>query len=817
MGLIDLKTNLKSLKYGNDQKGGGSSNQPYIVTPIPDDLTSSSPDFLLRNGYLNPLNSIQDVSRLTRMFLDTKSPNGLLFITKQELLERQNPIQINTDRVYSPLNTLAQAGVVSTGYHLNKQGLNPFTPGYYNGGRSGYFFSTLAGSNVDDGINGGENRLALLYTSKIARTFAINPFGITSPSDSTNLISYSGGPNSVLGFGKTNIRIQNPTRTVIPKSKAIIGHSYGYTDITNENYLTPIGQPTVNWSYKPTSDPFSDFFGASGEFYLNRKLSSDNSYNDTSSLYTNNVLNLLNRDTSTVIPIGKSANTFVKSQDPLKSKPGYLRIGPINPGSINWVYNPSYNRNPNGLPSVSVKYIADLDLDEAKVYETFYTSTPSNLLNRDTSTVIPIGKSDNTFNKNTGELKTDPNYLVTKGVEGNINYQTFLTGLSNEFEIASGIRNLDYENNAETIVGNLFNSSSLSRPSYYKDNKSFGNVITPNLKLFQTASIKYGTRSSQTTLINNFKQNVPEIVKVSNDIVEGKKKTTALSSLNPTYFKLNENNTITSVPADEFIKDFNREKTYKTSRTVYSSSIFVRGNVNTTDTTYSDGQNVTNIIRGSRGNQTEQANSDLIKFFFEINNNDALTDTQNWFLFFRAYLNDFGDSYKADWQSYKYIGRAENFYKYGGFSRDISLGFTVYAHTRAEMVPIYNKLNYLVGTTAPDYSKAGYMRGNFVNLTVGDYLDNVPGIITDISLKPSFDAGWDIDRDVLTGTILQQFYLQLPKLIEVSMTFTPIHSFTPQFGEAFIRNTIPLPEFTTNTQQPTQDEESGDIITPPNE
>ena len=49
------------------------------------------------------------------------------------------------------------------------------------------------------------------------------------------------------------------------------------------------------------------------------------------------------------------------------------------------------------------------------------------------------------------------------------------------------------------------------------------------------------------------------------------------------------------------------------------------------------------------------------------------------------------------------------------------------------------------------------------------------------------------------------------------MTFTPIHSFTPQFGEAFIRNTIPLPEFTTNTQQPTQDEESGDIITPPNE
>ena len=36
MGLIDLKTNLKSLRYGNDQLGGGNSGQPYIKTPIPE-------------------------------------------------------------------------------------------------------------------------------------------------------------------------------------------------------------------------------------------------------------------------------------------------------------------------------------------------------------------------------------------------------------------------------------------------------------------------------------------------------------------------------------------------------------------------------------------------------------------------------------------------------------------------------------------------------------------------------------------------------------------------------------------------------------
>ena len=83
MGLIDLKTNLKSLKYGSDRQGGGSSNQPYIVTAIPDGYSSKSQDFLLRDGRLNFLDSAQDVSRLTQFFADTKSPGGLLFTLKQ--------------------------------------------------------------------------------------------------------------------------------------------------------------------------------------------------------------------------------------------------------------------------------------------------------------------------------------------------------------------------------------------------------------------------------------------------------------------------------------------------------------------------------------------------------------------------------------------------------------------------------------------------------------------------------------------------------------------------------------------------------------
>ena len=36
MPLIDLKTDLKSLTYGTDRPGGGSSKEPFITEPIPE-------------------------------------------------------------------------------------------------------------------------------------------------------------------------------------------------------------------------------------------------------------------------------------------------------------------------------------------------------------------------------------------------------------------------------------------------------------------------------------------------------------------------------------------------------------------------------------------------------------------------------------------------------------------------------------------------------------------------------------------------------------------------------------------------------------
>ena len=220
MPLVTLlnETQLKSLGYGNDRPDGASSNQPYITSPIPEGREATSPDFLLRNGYLNPLSSLEDASRLTKYFLDTKSPNGLLFVAKQELLERQNPnVDDGIVRIYNPLSTIAQAGVLSIGYHLNKQGLNPFREGYYNGGRIGYYIAASESNNEDD------NKLALLYKSKIIKDLtglksirAKAKYGITNSNNTVDLISYLGGPGTILGLSQTEIRLQNPTRTVKP-------------------------------------------------------------------------------------------------------------------------------------------------------------------------------------------------------------------------------------------------------------------------------------------------------------------------------------------------------------------------------------------------------------------------------------------------------------------------------------------------------------------------------------------------------------------------------------------------------------------------
>lgn len=189
-----------------------------------------------------------------------------------------------------------------------------------------------------------------------------------------------------------------------------------------------------------------------------------------------------------------------------------------------------------------------------------------------------------------------------------------------------------------------------------------------------------------------------------------------------------------------------------------------------------DKMNVVGLLYSSEV-PTENIPDDFINFHIGVVDNDNPSN-KTW-IQFRAFLNDFTDGFTANWNNTQYVGRGEQFYSYGGFGREISLSFDVMMQSAIEQERQYEKLNYLASTLAPDYSSNGFMRGNIIYLTVGDYLKNVPGILKGLTYSTNMSAGWDTARNK-DGT-RNEFMKQLPFLINVTgFQFTPIHNFIPQ-------------------------------------
>ena len=169
MGILSKLKNgdtvFRSLSYGKDRPNGGSSNAPYIQTPLPGLYQDPGPpdveDSILRGSLKAPISAKDDVLRLTRYLFDIKNIDGYLFTAKQNLLSRTavkteasfglgyggaskemavtgiigglytgnvtmkpNNGAIN-EGIYTPLSTILQAGVGYLGTHYNKQGLDP--------------------------------------------------------------------------------------------------------------------------------------------------------------------------------------------------------------------------------------------------------------------------------------------------------------------------------------------------------------------------------------------------------------------------------------------------------------------------------------------------------------------------------------------------------------------------------------------------------------------------------------------------------------------------------------------------------------------
>lgn len=212
-------------------------------------------------------------------------------------------------------------------------------------------------------------------------------------------------------------------------------------------------------------------------------------------------------------------------------------------------------------------------------------------------------------------------------------------------------------------------------------------------------------------------------------------------------------------------------------------------------------------INASKVYKAEQAKTtlkDLVNFRIGIIDND--NPKQKDYIHFRAFLNDIDDKYSSAWDSIDYVGRSELFYNYkGGFERTISTSWTIAAQSKGELLPMYQKLNFLASTLAGDYSAAGYNRGNLSTLTIGDYVVEQPGFFKGISFKMKQGNSWELginEGGSQTGP-------QLCHIIEVSnFEFTCIHDFRPQklanqfdSGRAFILNS-PNTDYISSTYSP---------------
>jgi hypothetical protein len=178
---------------------------------------------------------------------------------------------------------------------------------------------------------------------------------------------------------------------------------------------------------------------------------------------------------------------------------------------------------------------------------------------------------------------------------------------------------------------------------------------------------------------------------------------------------------------------------------------------------------------------------DFIRFRFEVLDNEA--ENNATYVHFRAFLGAINDNYSGAWDSTQFVGRGDKFYNYTGFSRDISLSFTVHPQSREEMKAL-----------TPDYSgEGGYMKGNITKLTVGSYFYRIPGFITSLTYTVPENASWEIAFDQPEGGN-EVDQLEVPRHFEVQVAFTPIHNFAPQLMDGTRKYALFTPDQVNSKQ-----------------
>jgi hypothetical protein len=719
-GLLTLRTDLKSLRYGQDTLGGGNSGQPYIQT----DIQSADPalyttrlirndDGFVRGGIIGSINAaLIDTRRITKFFTDY--PKGPLFLARQVGLQLSNPKlegkQLSTNnqgtsyntsgpnffsnignsiinvgsqaiasvrnaanrseniigysRIYNAgINTLAQVPLNAIGGHIVRHGFLP------NEDRTKYYEAVVTENNF---VNGTNRLLGL--TNK----FSLGPGNIDKPINNKETIvnEYLGGPNSVYGLGNTIIR-RDLSR-----------------DTENQIFIKEAKDQSGFFSGK-TRRPD----GSSQEVVLKTTKDFEIS-NKTGSLFTKNTFKNNGYDDL------NSSFLYYVAKDSDKDTPKINVAASVDSGSQLF--------KSGKLFGVSNKSQSQLGSGSFLPTNGSIASDPIN--NSSTPLSSPIGRipditkdKDGSYNIPTPKITTN---IISTGPDAINRYDPTTTG------------GLPTNPNTPQRMPLITSAN----PTY-ADYKRI--VESKKLRVDPPDDNIYGIYTTQT-----------DAIKASNDIIPS-------VTSSPKY-----NNGSSTIKISIPWNKVSREKRIGSGK--------------------KDEINLTPIFDGGKYFGGDVANGsnirDLIRFRIQAVNTDN-PDDGKWMVF-RAYLTDLSDSVDATWNEVKYAGRGDKFWIYDGFSRKMSISFKVAALSSGEMKPMYQKLNFLMGNLMPDYSN-NLMRGPLVRMSVGSYIDSQLGKLDSLSYKIPQDSPWEIAIDKPEGG---EQILILPHIVEVTLGFTPIGS-----------------------------------------
>jgi hypothetical protein len=713
MPLLDLKTDLKSLKYGKDRPGGGDSGQPYQQVDI--NTVDSGfnrfrmtkfDDGLVRGGVVGAANAaVVDTFRIGKFLTDF--PKGPLFIVKQVGLQLSNPRleskKLRTDiptsgggllrnvgnfiintankivnavgptRIYNlGINTLAQVPVNAFGIHLNRHGLLPvqddqtkyLAVAQYNnegGGspnnrlvelRSQFNLGDRQTENIPGFNNKKQRKLLAQAINNIVFGGLIKkpkPIGFLDANKELTVSRYIGGPGSVYGIGNT----------IIPRKT-----------FTEDKYKIDLALEQSKILAGKTKDNNGDI----------QEIKLKDTFDFEISNKTNSSLTL---------------ESFNLSNDNINSS--FLNFT----GSIKDYHGTNKDHQQRGYNEANNKIKTSLGFVGAS------TKTSSSFISNKLPDLTDFGQF-NEYKRNTLDDKTINTYSGSdtwtpqNGDPRKVNkyadlgLTTLTTGDRGDLDIT------DFTTNSETTIAYTPSAITTGNAAKYAElRKEVDAKTSVTQSTYTTNGINYEKFTTDTV---NISRNDPYQIYIGSELVNKFKRTNDRNVDNDTL-------ALKFMPLDPFTG---------------------------------------NVLR-------------TLKFL--------------------GYITDYSENYDSSWSDVKYAGRNEKFYIFNEFKRTVSVGFNIPCFNAKELHSKHCDMSELASVLAGKYQDNVLLGGIITRLKVGGYINDQPGIITNLSFSPIEGSSWDLDKELA-------FYLK------VSFGFTLIHNFLPQYGKCgFIdRKPDPIPE-----------------------